>query len=122
VAIFSTGYMSHLAVHVSKELESKGIPALLIDMMNLSSPDIDALAAELAACRVILTMEEGFIGRGGMDSLLALPLMPRLPSARWIHAGLDPHYRFEIGPRDQLLAANGLSSSVLAGRVMALIN
>jgi transketolase len=122
VAIFSTGYMSHLAIKVRDELTAGGVPVRTFDMTNLSAPDIDMLAADLASCRVILTMEEGFIGRGGMDALLVLTLAPGLPKARWLHAGLSPHYGFEIGPRDELLAANGLSSSVLAARVRDLIN
>ena len=57
-----------------------------------------------------------------MDALLALTLAPRLPKAKWAHAGLAPHYSFEIGPRDELLATHGLSRSALAERVIDLIN
>ncbi len=122
VAIASTGYMSHLAIAVRDELEAGGIPVRTVDMMNLSSPDADALRAELAPCRAILTMEEGFIGRGGLDGLLTMQLAPRLPKAKWAHAGLAPHYSFEIGPRDDLLATQGLSRAALAARVIDLIN
>jgi transketolase len=59
-----------------------------VDLMNLSSPDLDALEAALSPCRAILTMEEGFVGRGGVDALMALHLAPRLPKAKWAHAGL----------------------------------
>lgn len=117
-ALVSTGYMSHLAAAVQNELASAGIPARSIDLMNLSSPDINALQAELKPCRVVLTMEEGFSARGGMDAMLALALAPQLPKVRWIHAGLDPHYGFEIGPRNQLLAAHGLSCQALTERVI----
>lgn len=121
-AIVSTGYMSHLAAGVRDELEAGGIPVRAVDLMNLSSPDLAALEAELAPCCAILTMEEGFIGRGGMDGLLAMHLAPRLPKAKWAHAGLAPHYHFDIGPRDDLLAAQGLSRPALARRVIDLIN
>ena len=121
-AIVSTGYMSHLAVAVRAELEAGGVPVRSVDLMNLSSPDIGALEAALSPCRAILTMEEGFVGRGGMDALLALSLAPRLPKARWANAGLAPRYGFEIGPRDELLAANGLSRAALAARMVDLIN
>lgn len=121
-AIVSTGYMSHLAVGVRDELEAGGVPVRTVDLMNLSSPDIGALETALSPCRAILTMEEGFIGRGGMDGLLAMHLAPRLPKAKWAHAGLAPRYGFEIGPRDDLLAAHGLSRSALAERVKDMIN
>ena len=121
-AIVSTGYMSHLAGAVRAELEAGGVPVRSVDLMNLSSPDIGALEAALSPCRAILTMEEGFVGRGGMDALLALTLAPRLPKARWANAGLAPRYGFEIGPRDDLLAANGLSRAALAERLVDLIN
>lgn len=121
-AVFSTGYMSHLAVKVRDELAAGGVPVRTIDMMNLSSPNADMLIEELASCRVILTMEEGFTGRGGMDALLVLTLAPKLRNVRWAHAGLAPHYGFEIGPRDELLAGNGLSCPALAARVRDLMN
>ena len=121
-AIVATGYMSHLAVAVRDELEAGGIPVRTVDLMNLSTPDLGALETALSPCRAILTMEEGFVGRGGMDGLLALHLAPRLPKAKWAHAGLAPRYGFEIGPRDELLAANGLSRSALAERMLDLIN
>lgn len=121
-AIVSTGYMSHLAVAVRDELEAGGIPVRTVDLMNLSAPDAAALAAELDPCRAILTLEEGFLGRGGLDGLLAMQLAPCLPKAKWAHAGLAPHYSFEIGARDELLAAQGLSRAALAARVLALIN
>ena len=121
-AIVSTGYMSHLAATVRDELEAGGIPVRTVDMMNLATPDIGVLETALAPCRAILTMEEGFVGRGGMDGLLTAQLAPRLPKAKWAHAGLAPHYSFEIGPRDELLAAHGLSRSALAARVIDLIN
>jgi transketolase len=121
-AIVSTGYMSHLALAVRDELEAGGLPVRTVDLMNLSSPDAEALWTELNLCRAILTMEEGFIGRGGLDGLLAMQMAPRLPKAKWAHAGLAPHYSFEIGARDELLAAQGLSRSALAARVIDLIN
>lgn len=121
-AVVSTGYMSHLAIAVRDELEAGGIPVRTVDMMNLSAPDAEALRTELAPCRAILTMEEGFIGRGGLDGLLTAQLAPRLPKTKWAHAGLAPHYSFEIGLRDELLAAQGLSRSALAQRVIDLIN
>ena len=121
-AIVSTGYMSQLAGGVRDELEAGGIPVRTVDLMDLAAPDLAALAAELAPCRAILTLEEGFVGRGGMDSLLAQHLAPRLPKAKWAHAGLEPHYHFEIGPRDDLLGAQGLSRPALAARLIERIN
>ena len=120
-AIVSTGYMSHLAEAVRDELEADGISTLTVDMMNLSTPDLGALEMALAPCRAVLTMEEGFVGRGGLDGLMALQMAPRLPQAKWAHAGLAPHYSFEIGPRDELLATHGLSRSALAARVVEMI-
>ena len=121
-AVVSTGYMNHLALGVRDELEAAGVPVLTVDLMDLAAPDLVALAAALGSCRAILTMEEGFVGRGGMDGLLAMHLGPRLPKAKWAHAGLAPRYGFEIGPRDALLAAQGLSRPALAQRMVDLIN
>jgi transketolase len=120
-ALVSTGYMSHLAAGVRDELEAGGVPVLTVDLMNLSSPDLDALEAALSPCRAILTMEEGFVGRGGVDALMALHLAPRLPKAKWAHAGLASHYSFEIGPRDHLLATHGLSRHALAKKMAGLM-
>ena len=121
-AVVSTGYMGHLAMEVREELEAGGIRTLGVDVVNLTKPDLDALEAALAPCRAILTLEEGFTGRGGLDGLMALEMAPRLPKAKWAHAGLTPRYRFEIGPRAELLAAQGLSRLALAERVAELLD
>ena len=58
-AIVSTGYMSQLAGGVRDELEAGGIPVRTVDLMDLSAPDLAALAADLAPCRAVLTLEGG---------------------------------------------------------------
>ena len=121
-AIVATGYLTHLAAEARAELESGGLSTLTVDLMNLSSPDMAALETALAPCRAILTAEEGFLGRGGLDGLLALHLAPRQPKAKWAHAGLAPRYRFDVGPRDDLLAAQGLSPAALAERLLGLLD
>ena len=114
VAVISTGYMTHLAQSVCAELSAAGIRAGIIDLFNLSSPDFDALAETVASCGAILTVEEGFIGRGGMDCLLRMNLAEKIPAARFLHAGLLPSYNFETGPRNQLLEKHGLAPVPLA--------
>lgn len=116
-ALLATGYMTHVALAVRDELARRGVAVRVVDGWNLTDFDGAALASALSGCRVALTMEEGFLGAGGLDSLAQMELSPRVPSVAFLHAGLPRRYRFEIGKRAALLAAHGLSAEMLADRV-----
>ena len=108
VVLVATGYMTHTALEVADWLGKKGITVSVVDMLSLSEMDHSELVALLTSHKAMVSMEEGFIGKGGLDALLRDMVLPHSPLMRFHALGLPPVYRFDIGSRDDLLSAVGL--------------
>ncbi len=122
VTLVATGYMVHKALEAADLLaQQQGVQAAVIDIMALSPLDGQALGAALAGCPAVLSLEEGFVGKGGLDAALREILWPVAGQTRFKGLGLPHHYRFDIGGRDSLLAAVGLGPEQIAGQAVALL-
>ena len=99
ITLIATGYMLHTAFAVADRLQAAGEDAGVIDLFDLARFDAPALATALSGCRGVVTMEEGFGGRGGMDALLRVFMAQHLPQARMLCIGVEPAYRFDLGTR-----------------------
>ena len=122
VTLIATGYMVHKALEAAELLaQHHRVRAAVVDIMALSPLDGPALLAALAGCPAVLSLEEGFVGKGGLDALLREMLWPTAHRTRFKALGLPHHYRFDIGGRDTLLAAVGLGPEQIAGQAVALL-
>jgi len=111
--------MIHMALAVSDHLAHEAIDVGIIDMYNLSTPDENALYDTLQQYQVIISVEEGFIGRGGMDSLL-LNLLNRHGSAiQYTNIGIKNQYRFHVGHRESMLRMNEIDAQSVIKRLKA---
>ncbi|RAU21893.1 transketolase [Paramagnetospirillum kuznetsovii] len=120
-SVVATGYMVHTALKVADKLAQDGISLAVIDLFDLSGFDQDALAALLAARPALISMEEGFSGRGGVDSL-ARDLLSRKGLERpTLGIGVEPAYRFELGDRATLHEQVGIGPLVAEARVRAFL-
>ena len=103
LCMVSTGYMTLQALELNKLLSSEGIKSDIIDIFRLKNPDCSALAEALSKYKLVISMEEAFIGKGGLDSLLLnLKNDFDLPF-KFKAVGINDSYGFELGSRDQLL-------------------
>jgi transketolase len=100
--LVATGFMLHTAASVAAELADLGEPVGLIDLFDLARFDANKLADALKGYRAVISLEEGFRGRGGLDALLADFLRRHGNSARFLNIGVEPGYRFELGNRLEL--------------------
>ena len=121
VYLAATGYMTHKALAAARILAQDGIQAGVVDMFTLHNVDGHSLAKALKGCRVVLSLEEGFGGTGGLAGLLSGALTVHAPHIRLDSLGLERRYSFQIGDRDTLLAANGLDEKAIAGRAKGLL-
>jgi transketolase len=122
VMLVATGYMVHKALEAADLLAQKhGLQAGVVDIIALAPLDGQALTAALTGCPAILSVEEGFVGKGGLDAALRELLWSRAHQLRFKALGLPHHYRFDIGGRDTLLAAVGLGAEQLAAQALALL-
>lgn len=103
ICMISTGYMTFHALELNKILSYDRIVSTVIDIFRLKNLDSSALAWELSKYKLVVSMEEAFTGKGGLDSLLLnLKNDFGLPF-KFKAVGIGDSYKFELGSRGQLL-------------------
>jgi transketolase len=104
VMLVATGYMMHTALKIAAQLDASGAPGAcgVIDLFDLSRFDGDALEQALAPYAGVVTLEEGFRGRGGLDAMMFDFMARRGLRARMLNVGVQGDYRFELGTRSEL--------------------
>ncbi|ADJ61830.1 transketolase [Herbaspirillum seropedicae] len=102
IGLVATGYMLHTALQAAEVLAAEGIEVGVIDLFDLARFSADALQETLQSYAGIATLEEGFRGRGGMDSMLFEFIARRGLQTRMLNIGVDGVYRFELGTRTEL--------------------
>ncbi len=102
VYLVATGYMLHTALKVAENLAAAGCPVGVIDLFDITNFATDQLQAVLSSCTGIVTLEEGFRGRGGVDAMLFEFIARRNMAARMLNIGVESAYRFELGSRAEL--------------------
>ncbi len=106
VCLVSTGFMTRRAL---KALEGfRDINPGLIDMFMLKPVRDDVLFDVLRRYETVITIEEGFINNGGLDSLVANVLNGYQSGVRLRKLGFNDRYVFELGDRQHLHALNGM--------------
>jgi len=103
ICLAATGYMTVQAVNTHKIMADEGVDVAVIDIFRLKNFDMAELAENLRGYKHVISMEEGFIGKGGLDSLLLnLKNDFNLPFG-FKSIGIGDNYHFELGARDRLL-------------------
>lgn len=73
VCLVATGFMTHVALSAAAKIASQaGWSPGIVDIYLLKPLDENALLKEMSHYQTIISLEEGFIGKGGLDSLVAL--------------------------------------------------
>lgn len=121
ICLVSTGYMTHTALSVAARLSHDSISVGVVDLYNLKSPDEDALYAALQRYEQIVSLEEGFVGKGGMDSLLLNMLNRRSRTIRFESIGIKDQYIIQVGKRETMLRLNQADEQSVAERIKALL-
>jgi transketolase len=111
VCLVATGYMLHTALRVSSKLRVSGQNVGVIDLFDISNFDADKLEAVISSYDGIISMEEGFRGRGGVDSMLFEFVSRRNLSLKILNIGVQGGYRFELGSREELHEQVGIGQN-----------
>jgi transketolase len=118
VCIIATGYMVHTAIKVAEKLAEININVGIIDLFNISNFQRDTLLEALKRYKVVVTLEEGFSGRGGVDSLMFDFLAHKAAGIRVENIGVSPGYRFELGTRDELHEEVGIGQNIITKKLI----
>jgi transketolase len=74
----------------------------LVDLIKLKGYSEAALLEKIKEYNKIITIEEGFIGKGGVDSLVNNLVVKYELHKKVINMGLQDNYIFHIGSREHL--------------------
>ena len=116
--ILATGYMVHTALSVASYLTNKGKSISVIDLVNLTAFDTQRLLKEIEGFPLVVTLEEGFEGRGGLDSLLRTLLIKEGFKGELEGIGVRPGYSFELGTRQELHEKVGIGLRAVSARII----
>lgn len=120
ICLVATGYMLHTALHVAERLANEGLEVGVIDLFDLAKFDRDALKKVLTPYSGIVSLEEGFAGRGGMDALLFNFLAIESIPCQLKNIGVEGGYRFELGSRAELHEQVGIGPIAVLEKVKKL--
>jgi len=122
VCLLATGYMVHTALKVAQRLSRVGLAVGVVDLFDITGFDEDTLADLLAGYRGVVTLEEGFVARGGLDAMMFDWVARRGLSLRIRNVGVSGQYRFELGNREQLHEQVGIGPDAVYAAVRAFID
>ena len=118
VGIVATGYMTHKALRVAEALSKQGIPTGVIDVFLLK-PVNDALLYEsLKKYSHIVTMEESFLRKGSLDTIIADLLRDNNANQKLTRFGFNDRYVFDVGSREHLHKLNGLDEETIIATIL----
>ena len=121
ICLVATGYMLHTALKVAERLAVAGHSVGVIDLFDISNFAADQLQDALASYAGIVTLEEGFRGRGGVDAMLFEFIARRGLSARMLNIGVEGAYHFELGSRAELHEQVGIGPEFVLRNVTTFI-
>lgn len=117
VCLVSTGVMTHVAQNAATQV---GTDVGVIDIFRFTPGTDSTLCSVLESYDGIVTLEEGFVGAGGLDSLVREVVSNKRRTTRIRHLGVKGH-RFEGGGREYLHRLEGIDAEQVVMTVQDLL-
>lgn len=105
VCLISTGYMTHKATTIAEQFRADKSVGV-IDVFLLKPINENALFEAIKKYETVITLEEAFINKGGLDSLVQTVLSSNDSKIKLKRFGFQDNYVFKSGSRDFLAALN----------------
>ncbi len=121
VCLLATGYMAQTALKVADELSEIGIDLSVVDLFDIANFDQDQMYHLLKKYKGLVTLEEGFRGRGGVDSMMFEFIARHHLNLALLNIGVEGGYRFELGSREELHEHVGIGPQYVKDSVTAFI-
>ena len=112
ICLISTGYMTHKAIDIANTLVTDNINIGVVDIFLLKPLNEDLFFDAIKRYKWVVTLEEAFINKGGLDSLIS-SILDRNDienSIRSKRLGFKDTYIFDIGDREYLHKLYGLDN------------
>jgi transketolase len=121
VCLLATGYMMQTALKVADALRDSGLMVGVIDLFDIANFDADLMETLLKSYKGLVTMEEGFRGRGGIDSMMFEFIARHHLDLSLLNIGVEGGYRFELGSREELHEQVGIGPQYVKNAVTKFI-
>lgn len=119
--LIATGYPVHTALQVADRMAAAGREISVIDLFDIAGFDREDFLQTLAPYRALVTLEEGFKGRGGVDAMM-FDLLANEPHRPLLNLGVAPGYRFELGSRTELHEQVGIGPDAAMRNISAFLD
>jgi len=110
VCLLATGYMMHTALKVADTFNASDIIVGVIDLFDITNFDKEAMVMLLKDYKGLVTLEEGFRGRGGVDSMMFEFIARHNLNMPLLNLGVEGGYSFELGSREELHEQVGIGA------------
>jgi len=117
LCVISTGYMTHTAEALIVQLKGVGVSCGLVDLIDISHFSDKKMIETLENYKYVVSLEEGFSGRGGLDSRILNLINSYSLKCEYKNFGVEGGYQFEIGDRQSLHELVGIGMNVLFKKI-----
>lgn len=117
VCIVSTGYMTHLALNTAEILSQDNIETGIIDLYFLKPFNEKMLLEMLSEYKHIVTMEEAFLNKGSLDSIIGNLCFSNRLFVGMTKLGFEDKYVFDVGNREYLYQLNKLDQESIIKKI-----
>lgn len=117
ICLVATGYMLHTALKAAEVLAEEGLQVGVVDLFDLARFSASEFYDTLKSYTGIVSLEEGFRGRGGLDSMLFEFIARRDLDAKMLNIGVEGAYHFELGTRTELHEKVGIGPQAVLNSV-----
>jgi transketolase C-terminal domain/subunit len=116
VCVVATGFMTQVA---RKALAQTTAPVGLVDLFSFAPLNEAKLLAVLSRYERVVTVEEGFIHRGGLDALITGLLAKGAKRIPVRALGVDDRFIYDVGNRPHLHKLAGMDEESILKAVAA---
>ncbi len=117
VLLVSTGIMTHKAKDVVEHFSKEGKNIGMVDVNRIKGLDKAEMLKVIEQYNSVIVMEEGFTGKGGMDSVIGGLVHQSEKAIKFIGLGLEDKYIFHIGSREYLHEQNNIGFQDVVDKV-----
>jgi transketolase len=100
--IVSTGFMTHKAIEIAKDCMKERIDIGVLDVFLLKPLNSDKMSKLLEKYECVITMEEGFINKGGLDTQISNIVHEKEIDVKLTNLGFKDEFVFDIGGREYI--------------------
>ncbi len=111
--LVATGFMTHRVLNVAKRIKNVGV----IDVFLLKPLNKALLTQTLKKYKYVITVEEGFINSGGLDSLVLEIIHENNLKVKFKNLGIKNSHIFELGDRNYLHKLNQLDEESIIKKI-----